>query len=283
MKKILTLVSVLMVFLLASCEKNVITFNSTDIDLTKSAEVRLVYDLPLVASTTLNITRLAYNDKLVSEVSTALGGIYPNSAAKYHVVPAGTVKVDTYTGTTKDVPHFSKTFDVTAGKKHTAFLYDLTQPPYVIQDEDVFPASDPWADTLCYIKFVNLLYKADGVTPYGTLYLKGRRGAGTTASPYVYINLASCGFKESSALIPYKLLKGTATVWSGTESGLAFVVYDAAGNLLQYYPSSSGALTNWAATGFSLAKGRGWIFHMNGKVGATYATQAIRLSTIALN
>ena len=107
--------------------------------------------------------------------------------------------------------------------------------------------------------------------------------AGTTASPYVYIDIAQCDFKQASAIIPYKLLRQGVAVWSGTESSLAFVVFNENGTLLQYYPTSSGALTNWAATGFSLAKGRYWIFHMNGKMGTNYAAQAIRLSTIALN
>lgn len=281
MKTITAIISVSIVFLLTSCEMNVISFGTTDIDLTKSAEVRLVYDIPVVASTTLNITRLKYNGNLVSEVSTSIGSIFPNSTAKYHVVPQGTVKVDAYTGTTKDVIQYTNTFTLGSGK-YTAFIHSLTEVPYVIKDADVFPSSDAWADTLSNIQFVNLLYKADGITPYGTLFLKGRRGAGTTASPYTYINIASCGFKESSALIPYKLIK-SGTIWSGTETGMVFVVFDATGTLLKYYPSSTGALADWSATGFSLGKGKNYIFHINGKIGAKYADQAIRLSTIALN
>lgn len=281
MKTILALVSILMVFLLASCKTNVITFGSTDIDPAQSAEVRLVYDLPLVSSTALNITRLKYNDVMVSEVSTALGSIFPNSAAKYHVVPQGTVKVSTFTGTTKDVAQYSNSFTVASGK-YSVFVHSLTDVPYVLKDVDIFPSSDAWLDTVANIQFVNLLYKADGVTPYGKLTLKGRRGAGTTASPYVYINIATSDFKTASALVPYKLVKGTPP-WSGTETGLVFVVYDEAGNLLKYYPTSTGALTDWTATAFSLGKGRNYIFHMNGKVGTNYATQAIRLSTVALN
>lgn len=281
MRTYLIVISVLALFILASCEKNEITFGNTDIDLTKSAQVRLVYDLPLITSTTLNLTRLKYNDQLVSEVSTALGSIYPNSAAKYHVVPQGSVKIDAYTGTTKDVVQYSNTFTVGSGK-YTAFLYSQTEKPYVIQDVDNFPSGDAWADTTAYIQFVNLLYKADGVTPYGTLYLKGRRGAGTTTNPYVYVNIASVNFKEASQLIPYKLLK-SAGVWSGTESGMVFVAFDSTGAMLKHYPSSTGALADWSATGYSLAKGRNYIFHMNGKVGTNYATQSIRLSTIALN
>jgi hypothetical protein len=281
MKTILALVSVIMVFLLASCNTNEITFGTTVVDQAKSAEVRLVYDLPVVTSTTLNITRLKYNDQLVSEVSTALGGIFPNSAAKYHLVPQGAVKVDTYTGVTKDVLQYSNTFTVGAGK-FTSFIHSLTEVPFVVKDADVFPSSDAWADTLANIQFVNLLYKADGVTPYGTLFLKGRRGAGTTASPYKYIDIASCGFKEASALVPYKLVK-SGTVWSGTETSMVFVLFDSTGALLKYYPSSTGALADYSATGYSLGKGRNYIFHLNGKMGANYAGQAIRLSTITLN
>lgn len=281
MKTILALVSVLMVFLLASCEVNEITFGTTDIDPAKSAEVRLVYDAPLVSSSSHSITRLTYNDQLVSEVTTALGGVIPNSSAKYHVVPQGSIKVDAFKGTTKDVLQYSNSFTVGSGK-YSVFIHSLTEVPFVVKDADVFPSTDAWADTLAHIQFVNLLYKADGVTPYGTLFLKGRRGAGTTANPYVYIDIASCGFKEASALIPYNLVNKNA-LWSGTESSMVFVAFDAAGIPLKYFPTSTGALTSWVATGGSLTKGRNYIFHMNGKEGAKYAEQSIRLSMIGLN
>jgi hypothetical protein len=281
MKTIFALVSVLMVFLLASCQLNEITFGNTDIDLTKSAEVRLVYDAPLVAASAQSITRLKYNDQIVSEISTALGSYFPFSSAKYHVVPQGSVKVDAFKGATKDVPQYSNSFTVASGK-YSVFIHSLTEVPFVVKDADVFPATDAWADTLAHIQFVNLLYKADGVTPYGKLFLKGRRGAGTTASPFKFIDIASCGFKEASALIPYKLVR-SGTVWSGTESGMVFVAFDAAGTALKYFPTTTGALTDWTATGFSLVKGRNYIFHLNGKEGAKYAEQSIRLSTIGLN
>jgi len=282
MKTILALVSLLMVLMVVSCEKNVITFGSTDINKATSAELRLVYDIPVVSTTALNITRLKYNNQLVSEVSTAIGSIFPNSAAKYHVVPQGSVKVDAFTGTTKDVLQYSNTFTVGAGK-YTAFINSLTDVPFVIKDADVFPQGDAWADTTANIQFVNLFYKADGVTPYGKLTLKGKRGAGTTASPYVYITIANCAFKEASALIPYKLLRNGIAVWSGTETGMVFTVFDEAGVQLKYFPTTTGALTDWTATAFSLGKGRNYIFHINGKQGAKYADQAIRLSTITLN
>jgi len=282
MKTILAIVSIMVVILVVSCEKNVITYGSTDVDLTKSAQVRLVYDIPVVSTTALNITRLKYNNQMVSEVSTAIGSYFPASTAKYHVVPQGAVKVDAYTGTTKDVLQYSNTFTVGTGK-YTAFINSLTDTPFVIKDTDTFTYGDAWADTTANIQFVNLLYKADGVTPYGKLTLKGKRGAGTTASPYTYITIATCGFKEASTFVPYKLLRNGIAVWSGTETGMVFTVFDDAGVQLKYYPTTTGALTDWTATAFSLGKGNNYVFHMNGKVGVKYADQAIRLSTFRLN
>ena len=281
MKRIPVLISLMVIIVMTSCRKNEITFGSSEIDLTKSAQVRLIYDLPLVSSTSLNITRLKYNNNLVSEVSTALGGIFPNSPSKYHVVPQGTVKVDAFSGTTRDVIQYSNLFSVANGK-YSVFIYSRSETPFVLKDVDLFPQSDPWADTLAFIQFVNLLYRADGVTPYGSLTLKGRRGLGNAASPYSYFKIATCNFMEASALIPCKLVK-SGTNWSGTEAGMVFVLYDPAGNLLRYYPSATGALADWSASGISLGKGRNYIFHINGKTGSNYATQAIRLSTIALN
>jgi hypothetical protein len=277
----LILAPLIAVFLMYACQKNEITFGTTPVDLTNSAEVRFIYDLPVVSSTSVNITRLKYNDKMVSEVSTSPGGIIPNSAAKYHVVPQGTVKVDAFIGSTRDIIQYSNTFAVGKGK-YSVFVYNQFDSPVVLHEADVFPQSDPWADTLAFVRFVNLLCRADGVTPYGTLTLKGRRGAGTSANPFSFYTIATCNFKEASAPVPFKLLK-SGTVWSGTETGLSFVLYDSAGNPFKYYPSSTGALTDWSSTGFSLGKGRNYIFHLNGKTGTNYATQAIRLGTIQLN
>ncbi len=264
---------------LVSCETHVLTYDTEEVDLTTSAQVRIVYDLPLSGSAH-SLTRLKLNDNLVSEVSTVLGSIYPNSAAKYFMVSQGTLKIDAFKGATKDVPQYSNTCTVNAGKKHSVFIFDLAQPPLVVQDADVLPLADPWKDTLAHIQFVNLLYKADGVTPYGKLFLKGRRGAGTAASPYVFYDVAQCNFKEASGLIPYKLMN---TNLSGTEQSMVFVLFSEDGNRVKYFPSSTGALTDYAATGLSLTKGRNYVFHLNGKEGANYAGQIIRLSTFNLN
>ena len=283
MKKIFTIVSVFSLFLLASCEKNVIAYGTTDLDVTTKAQVRLVYDLPLVTTTSENITLLKYNDQITSQISTALGGIYPNSTAKYHVVPIGAVKVETFKGAAKDVAVYSNTFNIAAGK-WSAFIYKSTEAPLLVQDPEEYPTGNPWIDTVTYIRFVNLFHKADG-TPYGKLYLKGRRPATLpNVSTYDYVDIAACNYKEASTFNPYTLWRGNIAVWSGTESGMVFALFNEAGEQLTSFATSGATVkTPVLFTGYSMIKGVNYIFHLNGKEGTNYATQAIRLSTIAVN
>lgn len=282
MKKIFSILSVVSLFLLASCEKNVLSYQTTDLDVTTKAQVRLVYDLPIVpSSTTHNITLLKYNDQLVSQVSTALGGNFPNSTAKYHVLPIGANKIEAFKSATKDQLVYSNTFNVPAGK-WSAFVYNANEAPLMVQDPEVYETGHPWVDTVTYIRFVNLLYKADGVTPFGKVFLKGRRLASQpNINTYDYIDIAECDFKQSSGYIPYILRRNGIAVWSGTESNMTFVLFDANGNLLQTF-SSSNVLGDYSATGYSMTKGVNYIFHLNGKMGTNYATQSVRLSTIAV-
>lgn len=282
MKNIFIIFSVVASFFLLSCEKNEITFNYTNLDVSKKAQVRLVYDLPVVTSTTQNITRLTYNDAVVSEISTALGGIWPNSMAKYHVLPVGTNKVDMYKAATKDQLVYESTFTLDKGK-WSAFIYNASQPPFLVQDPETYQTGDPWKDTLCYIRFVNLFHKADG-TPYGKIHLMGRRTSAIPGVTYDFIEIAAANYKEATDYLPYKLKRNGITIWSGTESSMAFALFDDSGKAITYWASTSAKTkTDYAATGYSLTKGVNYIFHLNGKEGVAYADQAIRLSTISVN
>lgn len=282
MKKIFSILSVVSLFLLASCEKNVLSYQASDLDVTTKAQIRLVYDLPVVAATAQNITLLKYNDQTVSQISTALGNIFPNSIAKYHVLPIGANKVEAFKGAAKDQLVYSNTFNVPAGK-WSAFVYNANEAPLMVQDPEEYETGHPWTDTVTYIRFVNLLYQADGVTPYGKVYLKGRRAATQpNINTYDYIDIAECDFKESSGYIPYTLKRNGIAIWSGIETGLAFVLFNENGEQLKVF-TSAGALIDYAATGYSMTKGVNYIFHLNGKMGAAYNSQSVRLSTIAVN
>lgn len=279
MKKILSIISVLSLFLLYSCEKNVITYNKTDLDENQFAQIRLVYDLPTVTNTVHNITRLKYNDQLYSEVGTPLGSIFPNSMAKYHKIPVGANKVDAYKSATKDVLAYSSNFTIEKGK-WSAFIYNETQPPFMVQDPEEYDTGHPWADTLAYVRFVNLFHKADGVTPYGKLTLKVLR---IVNGNNVWVDVATCGFKEASTYNPIKLNRKGIAIWSGTESSMEFALYDSNGVPLQYFASTSAKnKTDHKVTGYSLTKGVNYIFHLNGKEGDNYAGQSIRVSTISV-
>jgi hypothetical protein len=280
MKKILSIISVLSLFLLYSCEKNVITYPTTELNQNTYAQIRLVYDLPLTASSTHNITRLKYNDVLYSQVGTALGSILPNSTAKYHSVPVGALKVETFKSATMDVPVYTNTFNIAKGK-WSAFIYNDAQPPLLVQDPEEYQTGHPWNDTLTYIRFVNLFHKADGVTPFGRLTLKGVRTVGGVTT---YITIATANYKEATDYMPYKLDRKGITVWSGTETSMVFALFDENNNQLTHYATTSATTkTAHSATGYSLVKGVNYIFHINGKEGTNNATQAIRLSTIAVN
>ena len=280
MKKIFTLIPVLASLLLVSCEQHVLDYDLSYLDETTSAQIRLVYDQGVVTTGATTITRLSYNTQMVSEVATTIGNYFPFSTAKFHVVPIGQLQINTYSGATKDVVHYSNTTTIAAGRWH-AFVYDLTQAPLFVEVPKELPKFDAWADTCTTIQFVNLLYASDGTSPAGALTLKARRRAATTASPYVYTTIGTANFAEATGLIRFNLVK-SGTVWSGTETGLAFVLYDSSNTLLSTFTSAN-VVTTYAATGYSLQKGRNYVFHLNGKRGTNYATTSIRLSTITLN
>jgi len=280
MKKILSIISVLSLFLLYSCEKNVITYDTSDLDQNAFAQVRLVYDLPLVTSTTHNITLLKYNDQIYSQIGTALGSILPNSIAKYHRLPIGANKVEAFKSATKDVLAYSANFTVAKGK-WSAFIYNENQPPLLVQDPEEYQTGHPWNDTVAYIRFVNLFHKVDGVTPFGRLTLKGVRTVGGVTT---YIDIASANYMEASDYMPYKLDRKGIAIWSGTESSMVFALFDANGQQLTHFATSSATTkANHSVSGYSLTKGVNYIFHLNGKEGTNNATQAIRVSTIAVN
>jgi hypothetical protein len=198
-------------------------------------------------------------------------------------LPIGATKIETFKGANKDVAVYSNTFNLPAGK-WSAFIYKTTEAPLLIQDPEEYQTGNPWIDTVTYIRFVNLFHKADG-TPYGKIYLKGRRPATLpNVSVYDYVDIAACNYKEASEYVPYKLWRKGITIWSGTETSMDFALFNEAGELLTSFATSTATVkTPFVFSGYSMTKGVNYIFHLNGKEGTNHATQAIRLSTIAVN
>lgn len=279
MKKIYTIITLLVVLMASSCDKNVIEYNATSIDENTQSQIRFVYALNTLAAGAPNITRLKYNGVTVSEVSTAVGAFLPGTA-KYHVVPKGPLAINTYTGTTKDVAQYTRSITIQQGRWN-AFVHSLTADPLMLQVPNVLPTVlwDPWVDTACTIQFVNLLYDAAGTAGYGSLTLKVRRG--TSSANYTYTTIGTAAFGAATELVKFKFLKANTSV-GGTESSLAFVLYNSDATVFKTF-STGTTLADYASTGWSLTKGRNYVVFLNGLKGSSSTTQRVALSSITLN
>ena len=276
-KGLFILTAFFFVLLINSCQKHELGYIAKDMT-SNEAGIKLFYDIPASSSsTTNNITKVTYNDEFYSGVSTALGGAFPNSAGKFHLVPAGSVNMDLYRGANQDDLLYSRAFNVPKGN-WAAFVYDLKQDPYLVEIPDVWETGHPIRDTLCYINFVNLLYKEDGVTPFGEITIKARRTINGVNTEWETIGTAP--FKGNSGFQPVKLYRKGISIWSGTESSVDVGVFDKDGNFVKRFTSATQVdPVDYIGTGYSLAKGRCYFFHFNGRQGTSYNTQIIRMST----
>lgn len=279
MKKIKFIFFAIIGLALASCQTNEITFPTmTSLDVNKFAQVRLLNVIPFTGSSdTLLFNRVNY-----SSVTTSLGGYYPLSSPKYFSLLFGQDSVSLHFQAKAGVPAvpaftYKGSMTVTKGR-WSAFIGNAAQNPIMIQDLDNVPATDAWADTVCFVRVANFFYKADGVTPFGKLTLMAKHNLSTT-----WDTIASkVDFGTMSPTYHLYRLKNTANtkVWSGVELNITFALFDSNG--VQYQQFTSGTTSAKAAYSnitISLGKGRAYVFYVNGKEGTTNNTdQRISLS-----
>ena len=280
MKKIYFIVLAIIGLALNACQTNEITFPMDEVDLNAYSQVRLLNVIPVTG----NSDTLLFNGKNHSSVSTVLGSYYPNSAPKYFAVPIGAATISLRflaktTAPTADAFNYSGNMTLAKGK-WSAFIYDKTKDPILLQDADVVPSTDAWNDTVCFIKVANFFHKADGVTPYGKVTLKAKKNITGAAWETVATDI-DFG-TQSASYYNYKLKNVlNAKPWSGTEANITFAIFDAAGN--QYQQFTSATATTKAAhssTSWSLGKGRAYVIYLNGKEGtANNKDQFIRLGS----
>jgi len=274
MNKIFYILGILCLTTVVACEKHEITLDKEYLDLSTKAQLRLVYAMPVISNDASIVTRLKYNGQLVSDVNTSVGNFWPNSAARYHSLPIGTNTIEMFRGNNRDQLAYSGSVTLDKGR-YTAFVHHANKPPTLIKEVEQFPKMDPWKDTVTWINFVHHIYKIDGETPVEKLMIKGRRGAGTVADPYVYIDIASVNFGESSGWVPYRLKPAL----SGSESSLVFCLYYADGTPYKRFTSATSGLIDWVGTGYTLTKDRFFYFHMNGIEGDAFNNFGVRFST----
>jgi len=280
MKKIRFILFSIFGLALASCQTNEITFSFNSLDTTRFAEVRLLNVIPITG----NSDTLLFNGQNYSSVSTIDGGYYPYSTPKYFSLPLGNTNISLRFGaktTTPTVAAFNYSGSMILQKgKWSAYIYNAAQNPIMLQDADDIPTTDPWQDTVCFVRVANFFFKADGVTPFGKITLKAKKNLVGANWETVASNI---GFgTQSSTYYLYKLKNVTnLSPWSGTETNVTFAIFDSTGVQYQQFTSATSAIRGaYSSTGWSLGKGRAYVIYLNGKEGTSNnKDQFIRLSS----
>jgi|YelNatPaOPRAMG01_1025707.scaffolds.fasta_scaffold15921_3 hypothetical protein len=281
MKKIHFILLSIFGLVLTSCQTNdIISFNTGLLDTTQYAEVRLLNVIPVTG----NSDTLLFNGQKYSSVSTIDGGYYPYSTPKYYSLPLGNINLSLNFNaktTTPTVAAFKYSGSMILQKgKWSAYIYNSSQNPIILQDADNIPTTDPWQDTLCFIKVANFFFKADGVTPFGKITLKAKKNFVGANWETVASNIAFG--TQSSAYYLYRLKNITnLTPWSGIETNVTFAVFDSTGVQYQQFTSATSSIKGaYSSSGWSLGKGRAYVIYLNGKEGTSNnKDQFIRLSS----
>jgi hypothetical protein len=278
MKKIHFILFAIFGLAFISCQTNVISFPFDTLDVNNYSEVRLLNVIPVTG----NSDTLLFNGKNYSSVTTSDGNYYPYSTPKYFALPLGNtnialrfeIKITTPTAAAFE---YSGSMALQKGK-WSAYIYNATKNPILLQDSDNIPVTDPWQDTVCFIRVANFFFKADGVTPFGKITIKAKKNITGASWETVASNI---GFGTQSTYYLYKL-KNTASSnpWSGTEPNITFAIFDSTGVQYQQFTSSTASTKGaYSYTGLSLGKGRAYIFYLNGKEGTSNnKDQLIRLN-----
>jgi len=276
MKKINIILFALIGLAFMSCQTNEISFPVSTVDLNKYSEVRVLNAMPVTGTS----DTLLFNHVNYSSVSTALGGYYPLSTPKYFMLPIGNDSISLRflaKTTTPAAAAFNYKGSMTLTKgKWSAYIYDKTKNPILLQDSDAVPSTDAWKDTVCFVRVANFFFKSDGVTPYGKLTLKVQKNKST-----IWETVASnVDFGTQSFYYHYKLKNtGNVSPWSGTESNITFAIFDGNGVQYQQFTSTTtSAKGAYSLVTQSFSKGRAYIIYITGKEGTTNSTdQSINL------
>ena len=205
--------------LLASCQKNVIEYDSRPLESKGyDAEFQLHYFEPVTSTAANYIDSVFVNDVLYSSVDGSgqlltYNGVPGGGIARFFAAKSGSNRITLWRD---GAVVYDKNANLKPGKQNI-FIYDLAQEPKIIESgypyRDVVSRPDPTAETfdtdsIAVVRFYNFLFEADG-TPYaGKLQYQWRNDVKDAEGNYIWHNVgAPVAFGEASEYTPLTVHK----------------------------------------------------------------------------
>ena len=220
----------------SACEKHELTHPYDDVN-GRTALFQIFYFAPVVNSSANYIDSVYVNDVLYSSAAgsgqlATYNGIPGGAVGRFFSSAPGDIRLRFMKGG-QNV--FEKVVNVKTGKQGI-FVYDLEQNPFVIEltsfGSRPTPSPAEWdTDSVCYVRFINLLYE-NGTTPYaGKLQYQWMRHEEEMDWQNVGKPVAFGEATEFEELTVHKATynsQGSQTVWYRilTESGEVLQVYN---------------------------------------------------------
>jgi hypothetical protein len=143
-----------------SCTKNVVEYDAESI--VGAAEFQLHYYNPVTTASTNNINKIEVNDKLYGNIKAPLVpyDVVPKGAVgRFFAVTPGTVNLKLYQGANDSIPVYDTNVVLVAGKQNI-FVHDFKKLPLIFENGYPYPRNlTEKTDSICWIKFYNLLYE----------------------------------------------------------------------------------------------------------------------------
>ncbi|OAD44661.1 hypothetical protein [Polaribacter atrinae] len=193
-------------FLFTACDQHVVEYDTTEIDLTTTAQFQIHNMVPLATGTANNINKIEVNDVLITNETFPL---YPNNfipysatGGKFFTTESGLINLKLYKGAVDNLTLvYDEDIQLPVGKT-SIIVHDFDKAP-TITDYGVFPKiiTENSGETT-WIKFHNSLYETPGVPT--TLKLQYQ---------YQYTIDNETGDKSEWINVGNPVLFGEATEW----------------------------------------------------------------------
>jgi hypothetical protein len=279
MKIIKYLSLIVAVALTVSCEKQEVVYDAEPTS--GMAEFQLHYYVPVTSAAANNITKVEINGKLYANNKAPLNtyNVIPSgTTGRFYAVNPGNVNIKMYQGTDMATLVYDQNVNMAAGKQNV-MVHSFSAVPYVFDNDYPYTGNlTEITDSICWIKFYNMLYENNASTPT-TLRLQYQYIDYRTNLP---VNIGGpVAFGESTeGWAPVTVVKDNPVSGGSRSMGLRCKVVDASGAIIGdlQYMNTSGAYVTWTGTQ-TLVIGRRYHHTFAGLRAATTATAGVRIFT----